>query len=236
MLTIQIKQRASLAHARVKMDVFAAKGYQLIGSLPEELVVWQSMKLGVSLFQKEGRYYQCKNSFLFLEYSPEEIESCFDEQQEPRPDQPFSQIITSSYIFLLLGNGLFLLRKDASQSGHSYLAGPHREEEDIVGGELYFEQGSLLLVANKSSNYPTSSVVALTALIKVLGDSVKEQFRHATEQTQVDFELASQRVDNAARKRSSSSASSSGLFAIQPITPSIPQPPQKQGCLPCTIM
>lgn len=233
---IHVKPRASITHARVKIDVLSNKGYQLIGSLPPMASIWHSIKLGVFLFKKEEHYYQCKSAFLFLEHSAEEIETCFNEQNEPLPDQPFSRIFTSSYIFLILNNGLFLLRQDAHKSGHNFLAGPHAEDV-LVGGELYFEKGNLLLANNKSSNYPTSGGEALTALIKVWGLSIKDMFSHVIEQEQVEFELACRRVDSANSHRLS--GSSATLFANQPVMtpiPPMPQPPKVQGCLPCTIL
>lgn len=237
-MLIHVKQRADIAHAQVKIDIFSSKGYQLIGSLSEIRALWNSMKIGVFLFKKEERYYQCKSAFLFLEYTPEEIEACFNEQQEPLPKKPFSRILTSSYIFITLKNGLFLLREDAHKSGHAFLAGPHAEE-DIVGGELYFEKGNLLLANNKSGNYPTSEEEALPALIKVWGLSIKERFCQVIEKEQVEFELARRKlVDEAlgSKETPKLGASSATFFASPPTTVPISQPPTEQHCLPCTIL
>jgi hypothetical protein len=237
-MLIHVKQRADIAHAQMKIDIFSSKGYQLIGSLSEIRAIWNSMKMGLFLFKKEERYYQCKSTFLFLEHTPEEIEACFNEQQEPLPKQPFSRILTSSYIFIMLKNGLFLLREDAHKSGHAFLAGPNAEE-DIVGGELYFEKGNLLLANNKSGNYPTSEEEALPALIKVWGLSINEMFCHVIEKEQVELELARRKVvDKALESKDVPrlSTSSATFFANQPARVPIPQPPTEQRCLPCTIL
>lgn len=237
----------STASARLKIDFFATKGYQLVGSLPADLSFWPSMRLCSFLFKKEERYYQCRWGFLFWDTPIEQIELSFNEQkQRTLPPQPLSPINTSSFIFVALmcpqNQGIFLIREDADVTGHHFLAGAWSKEESI-GGELYFEKSNLLLINPKSGYFHTPTDKALAAL-NLLGDHfLVQKFHPAVETEEVKLELTRRKaIENQEGSKEESLPLPSPAFFGEPISRKqlsgqIKESMHKESsCISCSLM
>lgn len=204
------KETYSYQSAQAKIAILRNQGYHLVGSLPDQGTPWSTLKSACFLFIKDSQYYQYQGKSLLSDLQPH---IRFDETQTPAT-KGFSKIMTNDYIYVIcphktLNNDpkpIFLLRKGALISGHEFLIAPykiHAQEDKIVGGELYYLNGAILLINRKSGSFPTSEEKALTSISAILGPKAQAAYHSAIEEGEVLEELRKRTLANAPAAASS---------------------------------
>ncbi len=187
----------SYARAQEKINILKLRGYQFVGSLPEELSPWGMLKLAFFLFVKGSSYYQYRGKSLLSDSSPK-IE--FDANNEPLAGSTFSKILDEDYIYIIgtpkkvrdndTENFIVLLKKNAAITGHSFLIGPYMTlASRIIGGELYHHHGKLLLINRKSGSFHSEVDEAMPLIRAAWGAAGEKAFHSAVEKDEVLHEL-----------------------------------------------
>ncbi|MDR3503356.1 MAG: hypothetical protein P4L79_12335 [Legionella sp.] len=193
------KETYSYQSAQAKIAMLQNQGYQFVGNLPEQGEPWGTLKSALFLFIKDSQYYQYQGKSL-LSDSPSNI--CFGAAQIPAA-KGFSKIMTDDYIYIICPHNALnndrnsqkftlLLRKNASLSGHDFLISPYKpyaQEDKIVGGELYYRNGELLLINRKSGSFPTSEEKALTSISAIFGPRGQAAYYSSVEVEETQEEL-----------------------------------------------
>jgi hypothetical protein len=200
-----------------KIKALADKGYLFVGNITPDFVPWAALRLGLFLFIKNNKYYQF--SALSLLYSPK-LDVSFDEDDEPLPRNRTFKIAGDDYIYIVFiqtkpthtkPEVLVLLRADASVTGHSFLLGPYRDKAgDIVGGEIYYDKGNLLLINPKSGSFKTELDVAVQVVEKVWGKVGVQVFYPGVEEEEIAQELL--------RRKQTKPIEKDGFFSLSDVT------------------
>jgi hypothetical protein len=229
----------SFQNASKKIAILAQNGYQLVGNLPNVEKPWAFLRMGLFLFVKENELYCYKAGNL--------LSDLFLESQVAVLGDSFYKLVSGDYIYAIsvtkIDSGsvssehlVVLLRKNASLSGHHTLKGPCQTDETI-GGEVYYEQGKLLLINHKSGSFASTEEKALPFIKKVWGDNGVSCFHAAVIKEEVDVEIQKRLSILKAKAMPENSASSSknGLFAVVPPSQSLSDANKVTHCLSCTI-
>lgn len=195
------KETYSYQSAQEKIALLKNQGYQFVGNLPEHGEPWGTLKSALFLFIKDSQYYQYQGKSL-LSDSPPNI--CFGAAQIPTA-KGFSKIMTDDYIYIICphkGNSqkfTLLLRKNASLSGHNFLIAPYKpyaQVDKLVGGELYYHHGTLLLINRKSGSFPTSEEKALASISAIFGPRGQAAYYSSVEVEETQEELKKRSIAN----------------------------------------
>ncbi|WP_133135801.1 hypothetical protein [Legionella rowbothamii] len=214
------KETYSYQSAQEKIATLQNQGYQLVGNLPEQGEPWGTLKSAFFLFIKGNQYYQYQGKSL-LSDRPSNIG--FEAAQVPTA-KGLSKIITEDYIYIIcphkaLNNEqnsqkvTLLLRKNASLSGHDFLISPYKQyaqADKIVGGEVYYRNGELLLINRKSGSFPTNEEKALASISTIFGPRGRAAYYSSVELKQTQEEL---------RKRSMTTTSPAAIVSECPPSP-----------------
>jgi hypothetical protein len=180
-----------------KINALAKIGYQLVGTIPEKIDHWHSLRIGIFLFIKDNKYYQYRASSLFMDA---EFNIAFDGNNEPLPFSAFSQIVHHHYIYVIILQKnphdtreeklMVILREDAQRSGHAHIAGPHQVSDSIlIGGEIYFFHQNILLINHKSGSFRTKPEEAISLIRRAWGQAGVDVFHLSTESNEVLQEI-----------------------------------------------
>lgn len=169
-----------------------AKGYFLLGELPEEAVKWNALRQGgMFLFvNNKDEYYFCREGFL---RDKDPIE--FDADNKPVDKGYFGQIDTMNFNFVIVHTEItktcayekkILVLKHLAQSGHVSILGRTYFDignlkiinaKNVYAGEIYFFLTQILMINAKSGNFPILPEVVRTQLDKIFGAIVSDVFR-----------------------------------------------------------
>ncbi|CEG55568.1 hypothetical protein [Legionella fallonii] len=195
----------SYAKAQEKINALKLRGYQFVGHLPEDTAPWGMLKVAFFLFVKDSSYYQYRGKSLL---SDPVLALEFDDNNEPVGDG-FCKIINENYIYVIFtqkkleGEGgeklVVLLKKDAAMTGHSFLIGPYGKlAARIIGGEVYYHNGELLLINRKSGSFHREVDEAVPFIRAIWGVAGEKAFHAAVEKDDVLNELQRRKALSAA--------------------------------------
>ncbi|MDI1352540.1 MAG: hypothetical protein PSV35_07190, partial [bacterium] len=161
------------------------------------------LKTGSFLFVRNGDFYIYKAHAL-LNQNLENVS--FDNNNEPVANLNFYRIIDGNYIYVVYmqkesqehdaEHMIVLLKDNVKLSGHLPLIKPYGQEHNknknnsvLIGGEIYFHDGDILLSNHKSGSFPSSPEIACQFILKIWGANGLDVFHPAVEETEVQNEV-----------------------------------------------